>query len=557
HGKIEGLHRTNHRWICYHTKMKTSQVFLRDSTFLPPNALLLFGGEANSLSIHPMEKVVSVGTGGEKHWHTLNIAPRAAAHIRHPRKHTSQLECVVPGFTMATDLATTLDTVCVSVANSALSARVADSLKRQAANAIEVAESLTPQDAADVKRWAADAGYEVALQRVKTTAGDHEEGIKRLGKHGARRTDYAQAKLATLSQFVRYYQDACEVPTQICVAPSLDQLDRKASLLVMLGSAYNYAPPELPHNFGYLYSEMQDYGDGLAVPTTEKTTWAEMSWIDGCCDGCRHVKSAWEVILKRPVVAGRGRHADGTTDDVAIAFEINNSIGPMASWPAARVARIEPKVRTIEGSHEEDGGVESMRNVKMLMTLKGIMEANMSGRATAMAPETRRVDHLNVALIFTTLAHAVMDAHKKYRCEEFISNAEYIAKKLMVPKDKQAEQMFHNFAVGDIIKDVEQAEAVCEKFCRGITLGMVWFRGPRIVLEPEAAEHVLDILQGPRQRLPGGAHSMLEELAYFLLAKSQMAVEKWAGREQALSTYKIRATDTLKSLRRTACLHAR
>ena len=51
---------------------------------------------------------------------------------------------------MATDLATTLDTVCVSVA---LSARVADTLKRQAANAIEVGESLTPQDAADVKRW--------------------------------------------------------------------------------------------------------------------------------------------------------------------------------------------------------------------------------------------------------------------------------------------------------------------------------------------------------------------------------------------------------------------
>ena len=69
---------------------------------------------------------------------------------------------------------------------------------------------------------------------------------------------------------------------------------------------------------------------------------------------------------------------------------------------------------------------------------------------------------------------------------------------------------------------------------------------------------------------------MLEELA-----KSQMAVEKWVGHEQdlkhvrasyyvegftrrvlacgveALSTTKIRATDTLKSLRRTACLHAR
>ena len=44
---------------------------------------------------------------------------------------------------------------------------------------------------------------------------------------------------------------------------------------------------ELPHNFGYLYSEMQDYGDGFSVPTTEKTTWAEMTWIDGCCDGCR------------------------------------------------------------------------------------------------------------------------------------------------------------------------------------------------------------------------------------------------------------------------------
>ena len=64
--------------------------------------------------------------------------------------------------------------------------------------------------------------------------------------------------------------------------------------------------------------------------------------------------------------------------------------------------------------------------------------------------------------------------------------------------------MFHNFAVGGLIKDVEQAEAACdtgleiksrqivfflvarchsrfskEKVCRGITLGMVWFRGER------------------------------------------------------------------------------
>ena len=34
-------------------------------------------------------------------------------------------------------------------------------------------EQLTPQDAADVKCWAADSGYKVALQRVKLTAGDH------------------------------------------------------------------------------------------------------------------------------------------------------------------------------------------------------------------------------------------------------------------------------------------------------------------------------------------------------------------------------------------------
>jgi len=85
HGKIEGLHRTNHRWICYHTKMKTSQVFLRDSSFLPPNALLLFGGEANTLSIHPLEKSVSVGTGSEKHWHTMTVAPRIAALLRQLR----------------------------------------------------------------------------------------------------------------------------------------------------------------------------------------------------------------------------------------------------------------------------------------------------------------------------------------------------------------------------------------------------------------------------------------------------------------------------------------
>lgn len=65
--------------------MKTSQVFLRDSTFLPPNALLLFGGEASTLNIHPVEKSVSIGLGGEKHWHTIYVAPRTASLIRQLR----------------------------------------------------------------------------------------------------------------------------------------------------------------------------------------------------------------------------------------------------------------------------------------------------------------------------------------------------------------------------------------------------------------------------------------------------------------------------------------
>jgi ATP-dependent RNA helicase DHX29 len=85
HGRIEGLHRTNHRWICYHTKLKTSQVFLRDATFLTPNALLLFGGEPSSLNIHPVEKSISIGVGSERHWQVLYVAPRSAALLRQLR----------------------------------------------------------------------------------------------------------------------------------------------------------------------------------------------------------------------------------------------------------------------------------------------------------------------------------------------------------------------------------------------------------------------------------------------------------------------------------------
>jgi len=85
HGRIEGLHRTNHRWVCYHTKMKTSQVFLRDATFLTPNVLLLFAGEPASLNIHPVEKSVSIGVGSERHWQVVYVAPRSAALIRQLR----------------------------------------------------------------------------------------------------------------------------------------------------------------------------------------------------------------------------------------------------------------------------------------------------------------------------------------------------------------------------------------------------------------------------------------------------------------------------------------
>merc|ERR1712217_420440 len=82
---IDLLHRTNHRWICYHTKLKTSQVFLRDATFLTPHALLLFAGEPSSLNIHPIEKSVSIGVGAERHWQVIHVGPRAAALLRQLR----------------------------------------------------------------------------------------------------------------------------------------------------------------------------------------------------------------------------------------------------------------------------------------------------------------------------------------------------------------------------------------------------------------------------------------------------------------------------------------
>merc|ERR1712060_344014 len=79
HGRTDGLHKTNSRWVCYHTKVKTSQTFLRDTTFLTPNALLLFGGDTAFMNVHPAEKSTSIGAGAERHWHTLHVAPRSVA----------------------------------------------------------------------------------------------------------------------------------------------------------------------------------------------------------------------------------------------------------------------------------------------------------------------------------------------------------------------------------------------------------------------------------------------------------------------------------------------
>ena len=66
---------------------------------------------------------------------------------------------------------------------------------------------------------------------------------KRPGKNGQRRTDFAQAKLQTLSEFARYYETACDIPSRLCTAPTLYDLDREATFLVMLDSAYNYTAP--------------------------------------------------------------------------------------------------------------------------------------------------------------------------------------------------------------------------------------------------------------------------------------------------------------------------
>ena len=104
---------------------------------------------------------------------------------------------------------------------------------------------------------------------------------------------------------------------------------------------------KIPHKYGYDYCVVTDQRDGVSVPVDQQCEWGELTWLGGNCDGHRHVKGTWEILTKCPVIAGRGYDCDGKGHDVVIAFEITNSIGPMLAWTAARVAKLEPKVRTI------------------------------------------------------------------------------------------------------------------------------------------------------------------------------------------------------------------
>ncbi|CAE7195801.1 unnamed protein product [Symbiodinium sp. KB8] len=127
---------------------------------------------------------------------------------------------------MATDLATMLDTVCVSVANSASSVR----------------------DAADVKRRAAaDAGYEEeeGMHNSCLVVGASAFELRQWAHHGhvsfwlplceGRRTHYTQATLATLSRFVRYYGEACDVALATGVSMLMELLFEE---LPTLGNAF-------------------------------------------------------------------------------------------------------------------------------------------------------------------------------------------------------------------------------------------------------------------------------------------------------------------------------
>ena len=130
--------------------------------------------------------------------------------------------------------------------------------------------------------------------------------------------------------------------------------------------------PGIPHNYGYQFSVVTDYGDGFSAPTDQRVEWGELTWLGGYCDGYRHVLTAWEVLTKRPVIAGRGKDAEGNEHDIVIAFEITNRIGPMITWSAARVAKLEPKVRTL-GLRTHEQYVEILDLAKLICRRTGVI----------------------------------------------------------------------------------------------------------------------------------------------------------------------------------------
>merc|ERR1712136_290228 len=88
HGRTGELHKTNHRWLCYHTKMRTSQAFLRDVTFVTPNALLLFAGEPGSMIVHPAERSTGrccTSLHGRQPWSDSFVMPSMPCFDKRPR----------------------------------------------------------------------------------------------------------------------------------------------------------------------------------------------------------------------------------------------------------------------------------------------------------------------------------------------------------------------------------------------------------------------------------------------------------------------------------------
>lgn len=81
------LHQTALRWGVFHAKVQTTQVFLRDVTFLRPLALALLGGTSAEMQCHVLEKAVSVGGKGDL---SIHVNPRHGALLRQVRELIDQ-----------------------------------------------------------------------------------------------------------------------------------------------------------------------------------------------------------------------------------------------------------------------------------------------------------------------------------------------------------------------------------------------------------------------------------------------------------------------------------